>query len=168
MGSNIKPFPGRDAAVYLRMKDGDFVKVAGARTAALVLNNNPIDVTHADSDGFRELFGRGGIQQMDVTLDGFVTNQIGFRRLRRFAFVRKDVVIQYRTFTNEGWEAACFPASLNMTGAYNDAETFQVVLQSTGTITVKIDATLYRSQAEDQTTDESDLQAFTESDEVGT
>jgi predicted secreted protein len=152
------------------MKDNNFQIFAGVRTTRLVLNNNPVDISNADSGGFREMAAEAGLQSMQVSLDGIVSNGAVFRRVRRFAAVKKVVTIQYRSFTNEAWQSDMVISSLQLTGAYNDVETFSITLDSTGPIQIKIDANLYQRKpdADGISVDETDLEAFVPEDEVGT
>ena len=165
----IRAFQGRDATLYILMQDGTFAKATGVRTTSMTLNNNPVDVTNADSGGFREIYAAGGNQQMDLTCEGLANASKPFRRLRRFAVARKELVVQYRSFTNEAFQCSAVLMDWQMTGVHNDVETFRTTIHSTGPITVKIDSNLYRANTSDEVNvDESDLEGFTAEDQVST
>jgi predicted secreted protein len=133
------------------------------------LNNNPVDVTNADSNGFREIFAQGGSQQMDLTCEGLVNASDPFRRLRRYALVREELTVQYRSFSNEAWEANVVPMDYVLTGAYNDVETFRITLNSSGPITVKIDDTSYQANTNDEVNvAEDDTEGFLPGDQAPT
>lgn len=129
-------FRGREAALYLG--DGGspetFTKFAGARTTAMTLNNEPVDITNIDSGGFRELLPDAGVQSMDVRIDGVVNDAAVYIEVQTQAKDRTVKRYQFRSGNGDIWEADMVIQSLERTGAFNDAETFAISLQSTGPI----------------------------------
>jgi predicted secreted protein len=133
-------FPGRDAALYVSQGGSPetFAKLAGARTTAMTLNNEPVDVTNIDSNGFRELLPDGGVQSMDATISGIVKNHIVYRDVQLQAQQRTIQKYQFRSGNGDIWEADMVISNLQRTGEYNGAETFSISLQSSGTISFNI------------------------------
>lgn len=129
-------FKGREAALYLG--DGGspetFTKFAGARTTAMTLNNEPVDITNIDSNGFRELLPDAGVQSMDVRIDGVVNDAAVYLEVQQQATDRTIRRYQFRSGSGDIWEANMIVQSLERTGTYNDAETFTISLQSSGPI----------------------------------
>lgn len=133
-------FPGRDAALYVSQGGSPetFAKLAGARTTSMTLNNEPVDVTNMDSNGFRELLPDGGVQAMDATISGVVKNHAIYREVQLQAQNRTIVKFQFRSANGDIWEADMAIANLQRSGEYNGAETFQIQLQSSGDISFNI------------------------------
>lgn len=129
-------FRGRDAALYLG--DGGspetFTKFAGARTTGMTLNDEAVDITNIDSNGFRELLPNGGVQSMDVRVEGVVTNSAVYLEVQTQATERTTRRYQFRSGNGDVWECDMVVQSLERTGTYNGAETFSLSLQSTGAI----------------------------------
>jgi predicted secreted protein len=133
-------FPGRDAALYVSQGGvpETFAKLAGARTTNMTLNNEPVDVTNIDSNGFRELLPDGGVQSMEATISGIVKDHAVYRDVQLQAQQRTLQTYQYRSGNGDIWQASMAIASLQRTGEYNGAETFNITLQSSGDISFNI------------------------------
>lgn len=129
-------FAGRDAALYKELDDtaDQFSKVAGVRTTSMTLNNEPVDTTSVDSEGFRELLPDAGVQSMDVTLSGIVKNSTTYQEVQEQAIARTVKRYQYRSANGDRWECDMAVVNLQKTGEYNGAETFSISLQSDGAI----------------------------------
>lgn len=111
------------------------VTVAGVRTKGVNINAEPVDVTDDDSSGWRELLDEPGQKQVDLSLSG-VTDDDTWRAKMMTSIAtqaHEDMEITYPdggTLTGK-----FFIASYNETGEYNGAVTFEMELQSSGTIT---------------------------------
>lgn len=107
--------------------------IAGARTKTISLNKEPIDITSDDSTGWRELLGEAGIQSCDLSVEG-VTDDYALIASWFTSSTAQAVVI---TFPGAGGTISgnFMLATLENTGAYNDAVTFSASLQSSGAVT---------------------------------
>lgn len=103
--------------------------VQGVREKGISLNGEPIDVTDDDSDGWRMLLEEAGENQVDVSLSGVTKDDVLMKdwfagtRTRTATLTYPDGRVISGTF---------FLATLSDTGPYNDADTFEAELQSTG------------------------------------
>ena len=111
------------------------VAVAGARTKGVNINAEPVDVTDDDSSGWRELLDEPGQKPVDISLS-VVTDDETWRAKMMTAIssqAHEDIEVTYpdgATLTG-----TFFIASYKETGEYNGADTFEMELQSSGTIT---------------------------------
>lgn len=133
-------YKGRSGILQISTNGGStFTTIGGARTTNGTINNNPVDITNVSSAGFRELLADGGIQSVDVTVDGVVANDASLKALQACA---DDRTLVYFKFT---WGAtgsivgqfACASLGLNMDNA--DAQKFTAQLQSSGTVAITPD-----------------------------
>lgn len=112
-------------------KDG--TAIAGVRTKSLTINNEAVDVTTDDDDGFRTLLSESGQKQVDMSVEGLTKDDA----LLKLAAEGSALV---EAFTIE------FPSGAEITGdfrinnleigaEYNDAITFTAEIHSTGEYT---------------------------------
>lgn len=111
------------------------VTVAGVRTRGVNINAEPVDVTDDDSSGWRELLDEPGQKQVDLSLSGVTDDDTWRAKMMtsNSSQTHEDMEITYPdsgTLTGK-----FFIASYNETGEYNGAVTFEMELQSSGTIT---------------------------------
>ena len=127
-------FVGRD--VEVRQGTGTGTLIAGARTKSVTINNEPIDVTTDDSDGFRELLEESAERHLDISIEGLTKDDVllqlavaGSALIDEFSIVfpgSPDVVIRGDFRVN----------NVQLGAEYNDAVTFTAELQSTGPFAV--------------------------------
>ncbi|MCC6912723.1 MAG: hypothetical protein IT566_03380 [Rhodospirillaceae bacterium] len=129
-------FKGR--AFVLKRGDGgtveSFVTVGGVRTTNMTINNNPVDVSD-NASGWQKMLADGGIQSIEVSLDGIVKNSASFEGLLQDAFDRVPVSVQLEAGNGDVYQGAVVIASLQRSGAHDGAETFSSTLQSDGAFT---------------------------------
>jgi predicted secreted protein len=116
---------GRNVKIYL-----NDVLVAGVRTRALSIDNAPIDVTTADSAGFRELLDISGERDVKGSIEGLTKDtDILEAAAAGSALIRFYDIELYPNFTLSG----DFRISNIVIGAeYNDAVAFTADLDGTG------------------------------------
>jgi len=111
--------------------------VCNARTTALTINNDPVEVTTACSDGVREYIASAGVASVSVSLDGvWDDSATGDRLLRDRAL---DGTINSYTIIDEDTSTIVFDGvvvSYELTGTYNDAQLFSCTLESSGSVTI--------------------------------
>lgn len=133
--SGSTAYAGRAAALSNSANGGStFLVVGGVRTSSVTLNNNPVDITNVGSGGFQEMLANGGNQALSISLDGVVLDNTPFETMLTQA--KDRTIIRYRlAFASGGViEAPFVIASVAITGAHNDAQTFSATLESSGTI----------------------------------
>ncbi len=130
---------GRDALMKVSTDGGSvFATVGGIRTNNFTINNEPVDITNADSAGFRELLADGGVQSIDMSGDGVVVDAVAFQTMLTQTKDRTKLTYQIN-FGNGGKITSKFViGSMQITGAHNDAQTFSVSMQSDGQATITL------------------------------
>lgn len=119
---------GRKVKITRTTTDG--VVVSGVRTKNLTINNEEIDVTDDDDDGWRSLLNDSGMRSIDMSLEGVTKDSA----LIAAAASGTNLIAEYTveiptigTFTGE------FRIGNVQLGApYNDAVTFTADMKSTG------------------------------------
>jgi TP901-1 family phage major tail protein len=127
-------FVGRDVEVRKGAAPGTLI--AGVRTKSVTINNEPIDITTDDSNGFRELLAESGERHFDLSVEGLTKDSI----LLNLA-VAGSSLIDVFSITFPGSPAVVVTGSFRvnnfqMGAEYNDAVTFTAELQSTGSFAV--------------------------------
>jgi len=108
--------------------------IASIRTKTVTINNEPVDITTDDSDGFRTLLSIVGQQSIDLSIEG-LTDDATLRAaiLSPGTILLTDITIVY---PNGGIIAGDFAlTTYEEAGTYNDAVTFSGTLQSSGEYT---------------------------------
>lgn len=117
---------GRD----LKIKKGATV-LAGVRTKGIAIAGEPIDITTDDDLGYRTLLEDAGQMSLDVSIEGVTKdNVLKGLIVSGGTLLLTDITIVYP----DGGiiDGDFFLASLEESGAYNDAITFTGALQSSG------------------------------------
>src|SRR5690606_31131478 len=126
-------FKGR--AFVLKRGDGAmtevFTTVGGVRTTNLTLNNNPVDVSD-NASGWQKMLADGGIQSIEMSLDGIAKNDSAFESLLQDGFDRVSRNVQLVSGNGDIYEGPVVIASIQRSGAHDGAETFSCSLQSDG------------------------------------
>lgn len=129
----------KGSALLVKLGDGAspevFTTVAGLRSTAITLNDEPVDVTNKDSSGVRTLLAQGGVQSYSISGSGVFLDAAGDDTLRqKFAAASFSnfqlIVPSFGTFTG-----AFMVASLEYAGEYNGEVTYSITLESAGAVT---------------------------------
>lgn len=131
-------FTGRKVIFRWGADDSPLAALAGVRTKNLSINNEPVDVTNDDSDGWRTLLTEAGEKTVNLSLSGIVIDG----GLKEEAMADSDAspqadLVRHVTLTYPDGgviEGDFFLASYTETGEYNGAATFDCELQSTGAV----------------------------------
>lgn len=122
---------GKSGRKFVIKKDS--VAIAGARTKSAAINNEPVNISSDDDDGWRKLLEEPGEQQIDLSVSGVAKDDT----LRAINFgeskMMDDIVLEF----GDGAElsGSFYLASYTESGDYNEAITFEASLQSSGEIT---------------------------------
>lgn len=128
-------YRGRDALLKVSTTGGStFQIVGGCRTTNSTYNNNPVDISNALSQGYTEFMPDAGNKEMQVTLDGVITNDAMQIILETSA--RDRTLLAYQiNYSGAGIFQGLFAIStFGITGVYNQAQTFTATLVSSGQI----------------------------------
>ena len=121
----------------VRIKRGS-TAVAGARADSFTINNEPIDITEKDDNGWRKFLADVGVRSIDAEVEGiledstFLALAVGTSSALLEAYTLD--VIGIGEFTGN-----FYLASFAVTGEQADATTFTASIQSSGTITFTAD-----------------------------
>lgn len=125
---------GRDLVVK-DTSSSPSVTIAGVRTKGVAVNAEPVDITSDDSSGWRELLAEPGQQQVDLSVSGITDNDT-FRGKALTAPGSKSMEsLQIDYPDGSTLSGSWFIASYTETGEYNGSVTFEMELQSSGTLT---------------------------------
>jgi len=135
---------GRDLTIGIGT-DGSEVTIAGVRTKSFTVNNEPIDVTNDDDDGWRDLLAEAGQTGIDLSVEGVVESDALRDLIADPSSIGTYVLVTFPVIT-EGNTAGTLEgdaviASYQETGEYNGAVTFTLELQSRGAWTYTAEAT---------------------------
>ena len=126
---------GRDMLLSIDDGLGGYDPIGGLRTKTFSLSSGSVDITHADSDGWRELLPCGGIRQVNVTGNGLFVDDDAAERTRSL-FFSGDHVNWQLTIPDFGTLEGPFQiTNLDYAGDYRGEATFSVSLASAGEIT---------------------------------
>ena len=122
-------FVGRKATI----KKGA-TTVAAVRTRTVTINNEPVDITSDDDQGFRTMLEDPGTKTLDMSVEGIMKNTTDFLGV---AMSTTDIIEGYSIeFPGLGTLAGDFVvAGFEVGAAYNEAATFSATLQSSGAFT---------------------------------
>jgi predicted secreted protein len=128
-------YRGRDALLKVSTTGGStFTLVGGCRTTNVTYNNNPVDISNALSQGYVEFMPDAGNKELQVALDGVITNDAMQIVLETSARDRTLLVYQIN-YSGAGVFQAFFAIStFTINGVYNQAQTFTAALVSSGQI----------------------------------
>jgi len=105
--------------------------VAKVRTKGVQINNEPIDITGDDDDGWRNILEEAGEKQVNLTVAGVVVDSV----LKEAALAEDVVAAAALTYPDGATlSGQFFIASYSETGEYNGAATFEAELQSKGPV----------------------------------
>lgn len=111
------------------------VTIAKVRTKTVTVNNEPIDITNDDDNGFRTLLADPATRSIELSVEG-VMDGATFRAIAAGATATDNMLTDITIAWPSGSIAGNFYlASYAETGAHNDAVTFTMTLQSSGAFT---------------------------------
>jgi TP901-1 family phage major tail protein len=126
------------SAFLLKIGDGEdplaFETVAGLRTTQMSINGQAVNVTHKDSNGWRELLSGAGVRSLSVSAAGIFTGSDAEMRLRGHALA--GTLDDYQ-LTFEGGEklpGRFLVTRLDYAGDYNGERNYTLNLESSGAV----------------------------------
>jgi len=125
---------GRDLA--LKIGNGEmeeeFTLIAAAKAISLSINNNVIDISSLNSNGFQELQSNGGMQSTVIQMEGIFKDSASEEILREVAFKRHNRNYQFIFANGDSIKGAFVVNNYKRQGSYNGLETFSLQLLSSG------------------------------------
>lgn len=111
-----------------------FTSIASARETSFTHNNEVVDITAKDQNGWREILAGAGMKSVSVSISG-VFKDTAAEELLRAAAVDGDVV-NYRIISGNGdqWQGPFIITSYERGGSYNGEETFSATLENAGAV----------------------------------
>ena len=128
--------PEQFAGRLLRIKDAG-VAIAGLRTKSAAIGNEPINITTDDDLGFRKLLlnaagtnSEVSEKQIDISFDGITQDDTLIKAAMEGTALVKEYVLEFPSGATV--TVTCVFTSMEITGTYQDSQTFSGELQSTG------------------------------------
>ena len=131
-------FKGRELRIKVRVSTGPdvFTVIGGIRTESMTINNETVDVTDKDGNGWRELLEGAGITSMSLKGSGVVSDNAVFTdHIMAAVMANTHVVLKIESGLGDVWQGSFAVPSEERAGEYNKEETFSITLESAGTIT---------------------------------
>lgn len=131
-------FKGRELRIKVRVSTGPdvFTVIGGIRTESMTINNETVDVTDKDGNGWRELLEGAGITSMSLKGSGVVSDDTVFTdHIMAAVMANTHVVLKIESGLGDVWQGTFAVPSAERAGEYNKEETFSITLESAGTIT---------------------------------
>jgi TP901-1 family phage major tail protein len=125
----------KGSAFLLKVNEaGTFSTVAGLRTTGLTINNEPINVTHKGSGGWRELLSGGGVRSVSLSAAGIFTNAAAETRVRTLALSGASEDVQVVFEASDKLVGRFVVTKLDYAGDYNGERTYAMTLESAGVV----------------------------------
>lgn len=107
--------------------------IAAIRTRTVSINNEPVDITSDDDNGFRTLLQNPGTKTLDLSIEGVAKDATLLTSVMSTTDIIETLSILFPTI---GTIAGDFVvASFEVAAPYNEAATFTASLQSSGAFT---------------------------------
>jgi TP901-1 family phage major tail protein len=125
---------GSDMLLKIRQEDGAFEVLGGLRARTVSLSSGTIDVTNADSGGWRELLSCGGTRRADVSGSGVFVSDAAAERARALFFAGELSDWQLVLPGTGTLEGPFQVANLDYAGDFRGEATFSLSLASAGEV----------------------------------
>src|SRR5205085_12206629 len=102
------------------------------KTHSLKLGNQQVDITNKSSAGYRTLLSAAGVQGIDITFGGVMTNDTGFETMQGYAFANSINTFAIQWADGDTIEGSFAVSDFQVSGDFNGEQTFTVTLQSSG------------------------------------
>jgi TP901-1 family phage major tail protein len=128
-------YKGRDMLLKLGAA-GAGGTIAGLRETTLRVNNDMVDVTNKDSNGYRLLLAGAGVRSFTITANGTADNGSTFETLQGNALTDTGDTYYLTWGDGDAIEGTFAITSFEIAGGYSDAQTFSITLESSGQLTL--------------------------------
>jgi TP901-1 family phage major tail protein len=107
--------------------------IAAVRSRTVTINNEPVDITSDDDNGFRTLLQDPGTKTMDISFEGVAKDAVTLNDVMSTADIMNGYSILFPTIGTLAGEFVV--TSFEIGAPYNEAGTFSCTLQSSGAFT---------------------------------
>lgn len=125
---------GRDLVVK-DASSSPAVTVAGVRTKSVTVNSEPVDITDDDSSGYRELLAEPGQDAVDLSVSGMTEDDTWRGKILTSPGSKTLESMEIEYPDGGTLTGSFYITSYAETGEYNGAVTFEMELQSSGSVT---------------------------------
>ena len=113
--------------------DWDSVTLVGVRSKGITRNNELVDVTTDDDNGWRTLLATPGIKSVEVTVSGISSDEVLIAEFYNASVTGETLTINLPT--GSGTESGTFMlASFESNGEHDGAVEFSATFQSSGEV----------------------------------
>jgi predicted secreted protein len=130
--------PGRSALIKYGTQTSPetYNTIGGLRNVDLTVDAGPVDVTNKDSGGFQTMLAGAGTWKGTVTGQGLFDSSSTLHNVLAKAHVAQALFYGQLVFGNgDTYTGQWAVRQYKRTGTYQDAETYDITLESSGTIT---------------------------------
>ncbi|MGB7288467.1 MAG: phage major tail protein, TP901-1 family [Salaquimonas sp.] len=130
---------GKDLLLKVDDAPNGFVTVAGLRSRQISFNTETVDITDSESAGrWRELLGGSGLRRASINGSGIFKDAASDERIRD-VFFAGDIKNWQVVIPEFGALEGLFQiTALEYAGQHNGEVTFEIVLESAGSITFQV------------------------------
>jgi len=122
--------PGHKVKLY---KGG--VLVAGVRTKNMTVNNESVDITSDDDDGFRTFMARSGQKNLDISVEGVAKDSVFLNEAIAGSDLLTGYTLVFEDFANYTITGDFRIANVQFGAQYKEAVTFSAEMNSSGAYT---------------------------------
>jgi len=116
---------------------GTYINVGGLQSKSVKINNELVDVTNSDSNGFRKLLEGAGVNSIEVSGSGTFTDDLGADAVRSAAedneHLNFQIICPGDTYSRV-YTGRFALADFELSGEHNADNKFTATLQSDGEI----------------------------------
>lgn len=109
--------------------------VAGIQTTDFKINNESVDVTNKDSNGFQTLLEGAGTKSVEISIAGVASDGATYETFKGYAQSDSINIMQLLGADSDAIEASFQISNLSESGEHNGAVKFSATLKSSGTVT---------------------------------
>ena len=142
------PIKGKDVLIKLD-NGGNYQTIGGLRSSSITLNDEAVDVTHKDSDGYRTLLAGGGVNSITISGSGVFTDSTTENLLKDAYLAQQNRAVDGTSSQTPAFEnfeffiptffkfrGAFQITSLEYAGEFNGEGTYSMTFESSGVILV--------------------------------
>ncbi len=125
---------GRELLLQIDSGSG-YVNIGGFQSNSITINGEPVEITSKDSEGFKEYLPGAGLRSLSLSGDGVFVSDA--------AFLKAHDHMEQRTLADckiilpglGDYTGNFAIMSIDMSGSHNEAVTYSISLESSGTFT---------------------------------
>jgi TP901-1 family phage major tail protein len=106
--------------------------ITQARSHTLTVNNEIVDITNKDSNGYRTLLEDAGVRSASISIEGIVDNTTAFESFKAAAMIGTIGTYRLEFADGDVFEGLFQPTSFAVSGSHNNEQTFTASLESSG------------------------------------